>query len=344
MMMKRELLFILLCALPFFAQTQSTRTVFNIDLAETNSNFIKEDGLLVRYLRFSVSVNTEFQIDLFHSSQEAIDLKITKFPKSSSPTIYTNKGDTTNLKKLSLKDKEEVSYWIEIPSKKLRWDVIISTESKERKNSNFIFISAIRSVAGIKPSSEIFDLNMKFNYGDKSKSFSVVGLDLSLSETDSSSGSRKMLNEAMFSINRYWMDDARFKNIEAYTRIIFYGAGLKVFDTRMYLGGHIGSIEIGGPFYSSYVIVGYYNYIFGRTVQPFDPTDKIRKPRIYQHNIYTEITFAATDLVDLPVLSNIRLKLGLMIPVAISNDAPPTADDLLTRLVLEVPIGKIFKF
>ncbi len=222
-----------------------------------------------------------------------------------------------------------------------KYFISISTDAAFKPNANFIFLSAIRSVAGTAQSSEFFDINLKFNYGDNW--FTLFGLDLSLSpaETDTS---QMRINEGMASVNQFVNSGEKLRS-GFLNRAFFYGAGLKVFNRQPYLGVHAGSLEINGPLFSSYLILGYYRNAYGGNALW---TGKAREyPVLFRNNFYSECTLAFDNKKDVAgILSDIRIKLGILAPFTNSDDDQwkPDWKDVQYRLVLEVPIGGIFKF
>ena len=225
-----------------------------------------------------------------------------------------------------------------------KWIIEIDASGKPKPNANFFFISAIRSVAGNKPDSELFDLFFKFKYGKNDGWFSILAADLALNSSGSTDTTAIRINEGMANINMWW--PGREEKIETYRRLLFLGGGLKIFNERMYAGGHLGSMEINGPFFSSYVLAGYYKDVFLSSSALMNPDG----PNNFRHNLYAEVAISANGT-QVPIISDLRIKIGLMVPIGPSDGIKAadqainrTNEDVITRIVLEVPIGKIFTF
>lgn len=322
--------------------------VLSINLND-NSGFInmfqseedKEENLIKqkKYLTHRIENNIPFKIYLNDTTEnETIKssiLSIVQSPNTINKNEYQFKefkerySDNTTV----LKSNEKLVFQIfldTIPGEKSNsknqkiFEVYIVTAEEGKPNDSFLMISAIKSIAGTKPDFELFDLNTKFNYSDMF--FSMLSMDLSLSESDTIQN--RMLVEGLLNINRFW--GRKFTEKE---RKFFYGAGMKIFDSRVLLGLHLGSLEIDGPFYSSYFLLGYYYSIYNTP----DIEDEIKRS---QHNIYSEIAFTVQNE-NISLLSNLRIKIGFLLPLEYSDTEE---NNYQTRVVLEFPIGGIFRF
>jgi hypothetical protein len=170
--------------------------------------------------------------------------------------------------------------------------------------------------------------------------FTLFGLDLSLAPADSG---QLRITEGLITVNWFPFDNGIELSSGELKRAFFVGAGAKIFNQVPYVGGHVGSIEINGPLLSSYVMIGYYFNAYGR----YAITPSEENPVNFRNNIYSEFTLAFDNKKNIAgILSDIRIKLGMMFPFTSSeNDlVKPIGKDIQYRLVLEVPIGGIFKF
>ncbi|HMH23267.1 MAG TPA: hypothetical protein VK563_15890 [Puia sp.] len=230
-------------------------------------------------------------------------------------------------------------------------NVIIIHFTTGNPSPNFFVGSFIKSIAGIKVNSELLDILFKVNLTDRRRmygrhfSFALIGADAGLSSSDSSNSIPLRLNEAVVSLNY------SLNRIHPWTmRAGFIGGGLKVFNGNAYVGGHVGIMEINGIFQGSYLMAGYYYSPWLTGVK----TDSIPY-NYYRQNLYFESAFNAFGENAPKALQSIRLKFGLLLPVAsakkdasgnlVSGDAVrPTAKDFMYRLAVEVPIGGPIKF
>jgi hypothetical protein len=195
-------------------------------------------------------------------------------------------------------------------------------------------------VAGQTPSKEFFDLNLKFNY--LRQCFTLLSLDLNLAPADSG---QLTIYEGLATANRFFMLKADH-NPEDLNRVLFAGVGVKIFNQLPYVGAHVGSLEIAGPLFSSYFLLGYYRNVYGRSAKV--ASDNAIN---FRDNLYMEFTLAFDNankkkLQIAGILSDIRIKIGAVMPFTNSKDdlIKPQAKDIQYRVVLEVPLGGILKF
>lgn len=296
-----------------------------------------------KYIKFVTQIieeNQSFRIRILASAKDS--LTIIKSPKSfvHKQVIVSNKHPITDQEiDVILKSNENVEYDVTIQQNGVSfiYSISITTESEYKPNANFIFLSAIRSVAGQAQTNEFFDLNLKFNY--LGRWFTLFGLDLSLSPADSG---QLRINEGLVTVNCFWnTENTLFDG--SLSRAFFMGAGAKIFNQEPYLGVHVGSLEINGPLFSSYALIGYYVNAYGGYATIPNNQDAIN----FRNNIYSEFTLAFDNKKNVVgILSDIRIKLGMMFPFTNNSKdiVKPGSKDIQYRLVLEVPIGGIFKF
>lgn len=217
------------------------------------------------------------------------------------------------------------------------------------KKSNFFIGSFIKSISGTTAQNELLDIFLKINILPKKQLdsghlwFCLLGADAGLSSD--TVGKRGLpLNEAIVNVN--WSPTFLFGKIDNETkRIGFIGAGLKVFYTNAYFGGHIGITEISSFLKGSYLLAGFYHSPWMSRVRDSSKTDTARLPYTYfRNNLYFEAAFNAFGDNAPKALQFIRLKFGLMLPIKSKDFISPTNKDFIYRLAVEVPIGGALKF
>lgn len=193
---------------------------------------------------------------------------------------------------------------------------------------SFIFISAIKSIAGKEPSSEFIDINCKFNL--VSKSFALVSMDLAFSTTqvDTLQETEKTLTEAGLSLNY------EFANSIDSLRTFILGLSMKIFDGIPFAGIQLGSIETHkkSPVFTSFCLGGY----LLRLNSIDEEINRTQDVKDSYHNFYVEFALHSNNL---DFLKHLRIKGGILLPI--SNWK---VNGFESRIVLEVPIGKKAKF
>lgn len=121
----------------------------------------------------------------------------------------------------------------------------------------------------------------------------------------------------------------------------FVGAGLKIFGSIPYIGAHVGSIEINGPLFASYIFAGYYHAPYKQTVISKDSLVYTS----FHNNIYLEAALNAFGSNVPSVLKTLRIKFGIMFPLkGKEEDNSPGTKDIISRLAIEIPFGNPFRF
>jgi len=205
-------------------------------------------------------------------------------------------------------------------------------EIKKSNGSNFAIVSAIKSIAGVKPSFEFIDINFNFKMFDWLST--LAGIDVAMTDDTSNNESKKKISEAGVFIN-LTPSGFRFEN-----RAFNVGPFVKIFNTVPYYGLQLGSMEIGGALESSYLIVGFARRMF----KPDIYKDTINtSPEEFQDNIYIEFGLYSEKL-GIP-LKYLRIKGGILIPAWYTKgfDRIKTKD-IISRVALEIPLGGLFKF
>ncbi len=198
--------------------------------------------------------------------------------------------------------------------------------------SNFFLISGIKSISGTIPDHEFFDLHAKFQFGRDV--FALASFDIALTNvgSDSANSKSEKLTEASVFISYV------ITELDKRKRAFFAGGLIKIFDTVPYYGLHIGSIENRGSLFTSYFVLGLMHRFY--SLKNEDTLDKSTKE--HNSNIYVEFSLYSKDA---PFVNNLRIKGGVMLPTPFLNDdSDPTLEDIKTRIVLEIPIGDVFKF
>ncbi len=343
-------IFSLACFSNSFAQ--NTSTLVEVDLADADhSRFISASAsgtAYIQYINAKAEMNSGFRLR-FLAPENAAAVTLTRSPESATYRMVLRNAVTSYAGEeitINLNAHESVAYEVKVVrmetvnsssvSVEYKYLISISTEDTYRPNSSFIFISAIRSVAGEAQPNEFFDLNLKFNY--LKRMFTLFGLDLQLAPADSG---QVRITEGMLTAN-WFVNSQQMLRSGDINRAFFLGGGLKIFNQYPYMGVHCGSIEINGPLFTSYGLVGFYrNAYAGYATQALDG------PVNFRNNVYAEFALAFDNKKSIAaILSDIRIKLGMLFPFTDSdNDTVKTqAKDVQYRLVLEVPIGGIYKF
>lgn len=207
-----------------------------------------------------------------------------------------------------------------------------AAQSTDSAAYTFFIPAAIKTIAGNTPDTELFDLTFNLNAGQsqrvsRTNFFGSIDVALSNTGTDSISSSTDKLFDASISVNLDLgkKDDLVYKDLR-----IYLGPEFRVYNTHAYYGLHFGGMLVGKHFYSSFFNIGF--------IKPLNPTELSEGLLTrFSNNLIAEFAFTSNDA---PVLKNIRVKGGILFPLG--NDA--TDNDITTRIVVQVPIGGIYKF
>jgi hypothetical protein len=210
------------------------------------------------------------------------------------------------------------------------------------KKSNFLLVSFVKSISGTTAQSELLDVFVKVNLTgrdklgqDKPLWFSMIGADAGLL-SDTAGHKGLPLNEAILNVNCV-LNGIKDNT----TRVGFAGAGFKQFYGTGYFGAHVGIMEVGSLLKSSYIFAGYY---YSPYVSKVRTADTATLPVFYRNNLYIEAAFNAFGDNVPKALQSIRLKFGLMMPMAVNDQVLPVSKFFNYRLAVEVPIGGALKF
>ncbi|HEX8060520.1 MAG TPA: hypothetical protein VF473_06265 [Cyclobacteriaceae bacterium] len=346
--MKKIIILLTLCVATTISFAQAKLETLEIKTSGfNNQEFVQQDKVFTKFIIEQVEAEKPFNLNIIGSSNTVTIVKAPKSAVNRQMIDSLVKPFTGRTLRVQLHKDETVEYEITIDSVKddtlratHKYVVTLSTNTEYRPNCNFIFLSAIRSVAGTAPSNEFFDLNLKFNYGGHW--FTLLGLDLSLSPPAKTDSTQLRINEAFASANIFFPRGPALISGKL-NRAMFAGGGAKVFNQRPYGGLHLGSLEINGPLFSSYLFAGYYRELYGGYAKVQNEKSAV----LFRNNFYAECALAFDNKKDVAgILSDIRIKIGILAPFTHSDQdiVKPGSKDVQYRIVLEVPIGGIFKF
>jgi len=181
---------------------------------------------------------------------------------------------------------------------------------------SYVLLSLIKSVAGVKPKDEFFDIRMRFKRSDIS--CTLASIDAALSTTDSSSTNR-VLSDAEISLN--W----GFPPAELDTRTTMYGPAFRVFDAQPYAGLHVVGQELPASKYAGTMVTGALLW-------------SIDSDHHYLPALFADFFVAALGKQGKEeFLNKVALRGSYLVPL--QRGAAP-----VSRIVIEVPIGGLTTF
>ncbi len=198
-------------------------------------------------------------------------------------------------------------------------------------DQNFVVISAIKTISGVAPRNEFFDLRFRFRLGDFGHILANTDVALSSRGTDSVSSTQDRLSEAavLLNGNLHFVQDY---SSDVPQRVLFGGAQLKVFNTIPYYGVHIGGTELAGSaFQGSSLSIAYLQRWFGDTLAVVNG-DSIHTAK---HNLGVDF-FVRSSLVEFFKVLTIRG--SVLMPFRSKNAG------IATRIAVAVPIGDVYRF
>lgn len=253
-----------------------------------------------------------------------LDLRANKL----SGSIPSELGNLTKLKVLGL-GGNQLSGSIPPELGNLRY--LQKLDRRADHNPCFFYIGGIKSVAGIKPSTELFDIFIKFNYWKGAFSFASIDFAFTEKTDDEDEVKPANLTEAGFSLN-YVLN----KLLKLKDRHLFLGFNAKVFDNDPYFGVHFGNLEMNDALFSSYFTIGYLRRLY--SINPEE--NAILDVKEFKHNLFIEFALHSPKL---PFIQNMRLKAGILLPFR-DKTGSPDVNDMKFRIVLEIPIGGVIRF
>ena len=122
---------------------------------------------------------------------------------------------------------------------------IMVYDAERASDRSYVAASAIKSIAGIIPNDEFFEIRGRFRYGPRL--FGMASIDVALSNrgSDTVRSTQQALTEAAVSLN-YAVSSVgtrRTAITDEYDRTLFVGGVVRVFNTLPYLGAQVGSVE-----------------------------------------------------------------------------------------------------
>ncbi len=197
-------------------------------------------------------------------------------------------------------------------------------------NRSFVTIGAIKSIAGVTPDNEFFDLRFRFRL--TSRLVSLTNVDLALTartSTDSVRSTQKRLTEATALI-AVGFAPRKDPITEAPERQLLGGVVAKVVNTIPYAGLWMGAEELtGSAFQGSASGVGLVSSLY-RT--PFEVDGEIVRPQAF--NVLAEFYIRSSDV---PFFKFLNIRGTILLPIA--RGIP-----LTSRIAVLVPVDGLFTF
>ncbi|MBA3919017.1 MAG: hypothetical protein C0516_10580 [Gemmatimonas sp.] len=197
---------------------------------------------------------------------------------------------------------------------------------------NMFSASAIRTISGLAPKGEFFDLRFRFRLTENIHSLAAIDLSISnRASADSVASEQKRLVDAllMTNVSLGWAGN-RVTDIP--DRQVFIGAQARVLNTIPFYGAHLGSIELGhSPFAGSSMSIGYLRSWYGEETVKIDSAEL----KVPKQGIGIEF-FVRSDKYEFFKVLTVRG--STLIPVG------RTSGEAMTRIVVAVPLGALFSF
>jgi hypothetical protein len=291
----------------------------SIDSSYKDSKFLlkysSNNGYSWNTLKENIDFDTIKNIQKFEIHRDSIESEVSKL-KFVRVSKITDKNDISKMKTDSSDIGESETFII-----------------KSSKGDNFAIISAIKSIYGNKlPSSEFLDFNFYAKIFKKLGFF--MSADIAINSSNDTNMTKYKLSEAGLFLDFHFL----FWGNSKYDRQLTFGPLVKIFNTIPYYGVYFGNAELGGKLISSYLNICYMLRPLGVETNP----DSLKRPPSgYHHNLYFEFAIHS-EKIDL--LRYLRIKGGLLVPLGGWQSDGPKSKDIESRIVIEVPIGGIFKF
>ncbi len=127
----------------------------------------------------------------------------------------------------------------------------------EVHDRSYVIVSGIKSIAGVKPADEFFDLRFRFRVAGAMSALAGIDLALTNRDTDSVGSPQKALTEAYFQVNLFEFNRRRNPRTDVPERVVGLGPQIRIFNSVPYLGVYAGSVELGGSaFQGSQISLG----------------------------------------------------------------------------------------
>jgi len=214
-----------------------------------------------------------------------------------------------------------------------------STAEQTGTGKTFFYIAAIKTVHGEKPESEFFDIGIRARLFNRLSSMGNFDIALSDTESENDTTAEPGSSSREFSDAGISLDYIAFTSPDS-NREVFAGIKIKLFDAVPYWGFHLGSVEVcNSKLKGSFFTAGY--------IQRFFKTDSTYNATLdrneHNHNFFIEFGLMS-DRKEIPVICSLRIRAGILIPTPFWNHNPePTASDVKSRIVIEIPIGKLIE-
>lgn len=196
-------------------------------------------------------------------------------------------------------------------------------------NRNFVAVSAIKSIAGVIPDDEFFDIRFRLRLSKKWFVFAATDVALTSRGTDTVKSNQKRVTEASLALN--WTirtESAPLNGVPE--RSLYLGPLVKIFNTFPYAGLHIGTLELAGsPFQGSGLAVG---PMFGLYSAPRLVGNSVTRPQLF--NILTEF-YIRSETIDF--FKSLNIRGSVLLPAA-------HGEPLSSRIAIAVPVGTIHIF
>jgi hypothetical protein len=202
------------------------------------------------------------------------------------------------------------------------------------KGDNFAIISAIKSISGTKPSYEFIDINL---FTTITSYFSVfMSADVAINTVQDTNSKTYKLSEAGLFLN-FGQILCKGNLYNQQNRRFVFGPLIKIFNTVPYYGIYLGNAELNGKLMSSYISICWMR----RCIAVNNDNLSIDDPLEFHDNIYFEFALHSQSVGFLKFL---RIKGGFLVPIGGWQPEGPKVRDIVSRIVIEVPIGGLFRF
>ena len=210
---------------------------------------------------------------------------------------------------------------------------IMVYDAERASDRSYVAVSAIKSIAGIIPNDEFFEIRGRFRYGPRL--FGMASIDVALSNrgSDTVRSTQQALTEAAVSLN-YAVSSVgtrRTAITDEYDRTLFVGGVVRVFNTLPYLGAQVGSVENAtSAFHGSTFIVG---VLHDLSLAPSIVQGDTLVPA--QWALFSEF-FLRSSTIDF--FKTLNLRGAVLLPVFKQKEK------LQSRITVSVPVGTLNLF
>lgn len=195
-------------------------------------------------------------------------------------------------------------------------------------NKSFVVVSAIKSIAGIKPDDEFFDIRFRFRLTNRLSSMAGTDISLGGRGTEDVTSGQSYVTDAAASLN-IELNSRKNRETDVPERQMSVGGGLRIFNTLPYAEVGFGSTELyGSAFEGSKMSLSVLWAVDPqqRTVTRENKSIVIRSVPI---NLFGEFFLRSQRI---PFFKLLTLRAGALIPLK-----KPV--DVQTRIAVAIPIG-----